>query len=302
MRKLKYILMFMLTVVFLNSCLVDDSTDYDLNDTGKNVVTFNLTSSNLSIPATGLEQIVSFDVKISGPSVKDLKNDITFTVAANSSATAVAETHYRIVTSTVTLKKSDNYLGKVQVAIITAGNAPLEEGDLGYEEWLKNYKAPVMVLDITSATGEENAINSGKSISAKINYVSFCFFAGVYDLELIYRHPAYGTYPNNIYGDNPRVYEDFELTALSSKKCEMWFGVWGPDDLMSITINPSTYLVTEIVRYAGTVPSLGDPYDATKISHYDPVDGKIYLYYHYSGAATNGDPYRIFWNVLTPKF
>ncbi len=299
MRKLKYILSIMLSMAFLNSCLVDDSTDFELNDTGKNVVAFNLISTNLSVAATGLDKTVSFDIKIVGPSISKLANDITFNIEADPTSTAVVNTHYKILTPTITLKKSENYLAKVQVAIITEGNAPLEDGDEGYEEWLETYKAPVLNLKPTNVIGEDNVVGTGKPLGIKILYVSYNFFAGDYAVQMYYRHPAYGTYPNNVYGGLRELDETF--TALSSKKAETGFGVWGPDDKMAVTIDKDSYLVTEIERYEGTAPSLGDPYDATKISHYDPVDGKIYLYYHYAGAPTGGDPYRIFWAEYTPK-
>ena len=117
------------------------------------------------------------------------------------------------------------------------------------------------------------------------------FFAGPYVDHVIYRHPSFGEYPNNIYVD-----ADYnkDLVAINANTCETYMSTW-TDTPMRITINADNSLsVVWVDPPADT--SLGDPNDPTKISHYDRETGVIYLYYSYSGSGG----YRIFWEVFTP--
>jgi hypothetical protein len=117
------------------------------------------------------------------------------------------------------------------------------------------------------------------------------FFAGSYAVNVTYHHPSYGTYPNDIYVN--AVY-DKDLLAINANTCTTYMSTW-PDYPMNITINDDNSLTVEWVDR--TDVSLGDPYDATKVSHYDRETGVIYLYYNYSGAGG----FRIFWEVFTLK-
>lgn len=116
------------------------------------------------------------------------------------------------------------------------------------------------------------------------------FFEGDYDARVIYRHPSSGTYPDNINVD--RVYRK-KLSTTSANTCQTSFAVWS--NACWITINPDNsieYIVSPTWAY-DVLP--GDPYDASKVSSYDPATKTIYLYYHYFGS---GGP-RIFDETFT---
>ena len=287
MKKIKYILIFILSLGIFNSCLVDDETDLDLNADGYNVATFDRPIANLTALANGDEYEFEVRVKIVGPSILGLTNDINVTFTARDT-TAVANVHYRIDNPTIVLSKDNNYLGYLVVTVLTAGNTPPMEGTPEYED----YVAPVLYLDITT-TGDIKVAGSGKTGVFTVNFIPPNPYAGDYDAHIIYRHPSLGTYPDNIYVDEVN---EKELLAVTGRKCETTFAVWG--DLCWITVNADntiTFVVDDTWTYD---VALGDPFDASKVTRYDPDTGIIYLYYHYYGS---GGP-RIFWEVFTPLF
>lgn len=118
------------------------------------------------------------------------------------------------------------------------------------------------------------------------------FFAGYYQSHFVYFHPTLGgSYPTEPYYDDILLKELFTFSNLG---CSMYFGLWedaemdiivNGDNSISFTVSNFNYIVNE-----------GDPYDATKVSHYDPITRTIYLYYYYD--ASGG--YRVFWETLTP--
>lgn len=288
MKTIKYLLIFILGLVTFNSCLVDDETRYDLNDDGLNVVTFENLTSNLSILANGDEYSVKLKVKLVGPSRDKISGDISVTASIDPSSTAEEDVHFRIVNPTFTLKAADNYLGLLELTIITEGNTPPMEDTPEFEEYI----APIIVLNL-AATGDPMVTGSGKEGAFTIAYTPPNPYAGDYIAHLIYRHPSYGTYPNNIY-----VEEDNEktLVPVTGRKCETGFATWFDTDLCWITIKADNSIVFEVGDTWPYDVKLGDPMDASKVSHYDPATGIIYLYYYYEGS---GGP-RIFWETFTP--
>jgi hypothetical protein len=120
------------------------------------------------------------------------------------------------------------------------------------------------------------------------------FFAGNYDAHIVYHHPSYGTYPNDVYVDE---INSKSLTALDASTCKTDFGVWGTaGETIYITVNPDYSISITVENWSYDV-SLGDPNDPSKVSHYDPATGIIYLYYSYSGAGG----FRIFWEEFVPS-
>ena len=103
---------------------------------------------------------------------------------------------------------------------------------------------------------------------------------------------AMGTYPDNIY-----VEDDYDktLSPVTGRKCETLFGIWDTDYCW-ITVNSDNSIKFEVADTWAYDVKLGDPFDATKISHFDPATGIIYFYYNYFGT---GGP-RIFWEIFTP--
>ncbi|MBC7125608.1 MAG: hypothetical protein H5T24_08260, partial [Bacteroidales bacterium] len=113
--------------------------------------------------------------------------------------------------------------------------------------------------------------------------------------HLIYRHPSYGTYPDNIYVEEDN---DKTLLAVNGTTCVTSFATWGPTEKMYITIDPNNnYAISIATENWSYDVVLGDPYRPDLVSNYDPNTGTLTLYYHYVGS---GGP-RVFWETFTLK-
>lgn len=183
MKTLKYVLILILGLGTFHSCLVDNETRYDLNSTTKNLAGFDATKASAATVSDALEHNFKLKVKVVGPTVTALKNDITLTVAADQALMAAAAaadtnltpavegTHYRIDNNTVTLKANNNYLGFFEFKMLTAGIEPPLP------------KTPVLILTGTSATGDPNVTNNGKPLTVNLNYACFSSLAGNYHVH-----------------------------------------------------------------------------------------------------------------------
>ena len=293
MKTLKYILIFMLSMGFFNSCLIEDTTDLDQNGQGPSLVTFDGTGLvNLTVLANGSEYDKTIKVLVVGPTKFGLTGDLTVTVKPAANSTAVEGKHYTL-DKTLVLKASENYLGYLNIKLLTEGNTPPMDGTPEAD----TYKAPILYLEVESVTGESGVVASGKTAQVNLNFTPPNPYAGDYDVELKYFHPtAGGSYPDEPYG-GIRALEK-TLSAITGRKCQTGFGVWADTDICWITVNADNSINFEVdVTWPYDV-KMGDPKDATHVSHFDPETGKIYLYYYYAGSG--GD--RIFWEVFTPKF
>ena len=299
MKNLKYILFLILSVVALNSCLVDNESTLELNDDGLNVVTFEKVVQNLSVTATGEEFILAIPFKLVGPTVSELTSDITVTFTANGASTAVVDDHYRIVNSTITLTKSNNYLGLLEVVMMSEGNAePMD----GTPEAL-TFVPPVLLVDIAT-TGSDKVTGSGKGGTFTLRFIPPNPFEGDYDVEMRYFHPtAGGSYPDlpDFDPDDPYGgirYSVKTLVAETGRKCSTGFAVWPDTDVCWITCNADHSIAFEVWEDFGKVVNLGNPYDVTQVSHWEEPagEGQIFLYYSYMGDGG----YRIFWEYFTP--
>jgi len=161
-------------------------------------------------------------------------------------------------------------------SLIAGLSMPADESELTIgDKWTLTYVA--IMEDGRSVP------NSTKTLIGVAN-----FFAGDYIVRVVYRHPNFGAYPDNIYVD-----ADYKKTllALNANTCGTYMSTW-TDYPMNITINTDNSLTVEWVDRTDVF--LGDPYDATKVSYYDPATGVIYLYYHYDGSGG----YRVFWETF----
>lgn len=280
----------MLGLGSITSCLIDNTTDLDDNGKGLNVATFLKSNINLTVLANGDEYVREIEVKLVGPSLGDIKNDISVTVQSLSSSTAEDGVHYRIDNPTIILSPNNNFLGKIKVTLMTAGNTPPMDGTPEFE----SYVAPLLDLKLL-ATGDPMVTGSGKMATVALNFTPPNPYAGDYTVELKYFHPtAGGSYPDDPYGGIRSL--EKTLIAVTGRKCETGFGVWGSTDICWITINADNSIDFVVDLTWNYTVKMGDPKDPTHVSYFDPATGKIYLYYYYSG--TGGD--RIFWEVFTP--
>ncbi|MCF6183156.1 MAG: hypothetical protein L3J56_00780 [Bacteroidales bacterium] len=161
MKKLKYIVLFLLSTVIISSCdLFDKSTVLDANSEGNNIATFEKHDIVYSQVATGDEYTFDVQVKVKGPSVMKMTGDVPVTIEVDTSSTAIAGTHYRIDNNKLTLKADNNYLGTFAVTMITAGIvAPLPED-------------PQLVLNIKTSGSSAKVVGDG--VPCKIDLVFGC--------------------------------------------------------------------------------------------------------------------------------
>lgn len=173
MKKLKYILIFILSLGIFNSCLIDNDTDLDQNAAGYNLAGFVSGSATVAGISDGSEYTFEVDLKLVGPTERDVASDITLTIGAHESSTAIAGTHFRIDDPTVVLVADDNHLAKFEFTMLTLGiAAPLDT-------------APHLFLEIVEATGDPTVVNNGKLLDITLSYQCFSNLAGSYDCTMI---------------------------------------------------------------------------------------------------------------------
>ncbi len=299
MKKLKYILLILLSCSVLSACFDNDDNFIDQVKNSPNIVEFDSYNINLVGIANGSTYDKELYVKMSGPSTGSLSGDITVSLVADPSSTAVEGVHYTLNTPTLTLKKSNNYLGIISITMLSEGNSPPLEGTPEFDK----YVAPFVILNMINATGESNVVATGKQADIVLNFIAPNPYAGDYDAEIMYFHPtAGGSHPSDpdFNPNDPFISEVNEktLSPITGRKCETGFAIWGDTDICWITINSDnsiSFVVDDTWPYDVT---LGNPYDPSQVSHYDPDTGIIYLYYNYEGSGGT----RVFWEVFTPKF
>ncbi|MCB2194716.1 MAG: DUF4843 domain-containing protein [Bacteroidetes bacterium] len=187
MKNLKYILIFLLSIGIFNSCLIDNETNVEDNDAGPNFAGFEDPFMIRTGIADGSEYAIAVKVKLTGPTHLDVTNDITVTIGVDqASSTAVEGTHYRIDNPTITLTAENNHLGLFELTMLTDGIvAPLDE-------------SPVVVLEVVSASGDNNVINNGKKIDITLNYACPSDLAGDYSVVTVRDDGAYNSWTETI--------------------------------------------------------------------------------------------------------
>jgi len=178
MKKLKYIILFILSIGFFNSCLIDDKTDLNLNSEGESLAGFSTNVIAVAAISDGEEYDFNFKVHLTGPKSLTVSNNIEVTVLAvplpdtdTSTFAAIEGVHYRIDNPTMTLSADSNHLAELTVTMITKDIlTPLE-------------KSPVLTLKISGASGDNNVLANEKTIEITFNYACPSFLAGDYSVE-----------------------------------------------------------------------------------------------------------------------
>jgi hypothetical protein len=272
MKTLKYILIFIIGLGAFNSCIVDDETNYDLNDKGVNLAGFELTSTTVSGIADGTEYTFDMRVKVKGPTVLGLTNDITLTVGVDPNSTAIEGTHFSIVNPTITLTASDNYLGLIHVKMLTQGIVtPLA-------------KSPVLILTAASATGDPNVVNTGKTLTITMNFACFSEFQGDYNVTIT---SSTGAVVSRVETIDKIGVEQYLTHSV---------GTWNPplSDYGVIFENSCNILTVPFMDLLANTYS-NDVW-GHKLGSRDPATGVITLYYTIAFAAGN----REYTAVYTP--
>ncbi len=277
MKTFKYILIFILGLVSANSCLVDDTTKYDLNDDGPNLAGFELNRTMVSGIADGTEYDFNMKVKIAGPTKTDLVSDITLTIGVDEAAmtaAAAADTtltpavegvHYRIDDPTAVLTAYNDYLGLINITMLTQGLAtPLP-------------KTPFLVLETISATGDSKVTNNGKSLEITMNFACFSEFQGTYNVTTTSSSGVIRSWTETI----TKIGTEQYLTQR--------VGTWDPP------LNPNYGFIFNNACNVLSVPSqdLADMYSnevwGHKPGYADPETGVLTIYYTIWFAAGNSE-------------
>lgn len=272
MKTLKYILVLILVLGTFYSC-VDKETRYDLNDKGQNLAGFELSRTLVSGIADGTEYTFPMKVKVVGPSVKDLTSNVTLTVTVDEALIADAAeadtnlipaiegTHYRIDDPTVVLTKSNNYLGTVDVTMITEGLiTPLP-------------KSPILVLSTVSAAGDPKVTNNAKPITINLNFACFSEFQGTYTVTTT---SSSGTV---------RVRTEWIEKIGVEQYLTQIVGTWNPplNSEYGFTFDNACNVIS--VPLQGLADMYSNEVWSHKLGAVDPVTGIITIYYTIAFAA-----------------
>jgi len=186
---IKFIMLLALSVTTLTSCFIEDvlvetTEPSAANEDGANLASFAVASKTLGAIANGDEYVFDLKMELKGPTSKELTGDVTLTVGVDPSSSAIEGYHFKLATTTMTLSKSNNYLGFFPITMLSEGIvAPLAV-------------APVVKLVVTDASGTGNVLNNGKPIAITLNYLCFSNLSGTYDAEMVYT--AYDGSTSNI--------------------------------------------------------------------------------------------------------
>lgn len=262
MKKLKYLLIFILSIGIFNSCLIDDETDLDLNADGYNIAGFADSRTTILAISNGDEYTFDLTMKVIGPTWLDIKSDINLTVAADESSTAIEGTHFRIDNSTVTLSASNNLISVFQFTMLTDGiDAPLD-------------KSPVLVLKVTDASGAASTISSGKTITVTLNYACFSNLAGTYNATMIRDGGAPVNYVDEITETGVGEYRTTEVGH--------WIGGLG--------VGTPGYTFTDVcdvinVPGQDLLDYYGNIVEGTQLGSADPETGILHIVYSISSSG-----------------
>jgi hypothetical protein len=275
MKTMKYLIsIVILSLATFNSCLVDKTTPYDDNEKGKNVAGFDLTRTSVAGIADGTEYTFPMKVKIVGPTVRDLSNDVTLIIAPDTEAMseaaaanpkltpAIQGTHFKITNPQVVLTKADNYLGTINITMTTAGLVtPLA-------------KSPILILKTVSATGDDNVTNNGKKLEVSMNFACYSEFQGSYTVT-INRVSTTGAASTIV-----RTDETFTKIGVETYRTK-YVGHWTPAQLAPGT--PGFTFLNSCNELIIPEQNLADYWanmvNGMSIGKYDPVAGTFYMEY-----------------------
>ncbi len=262
MKRLKYIFLFLLAVSVFSAC-EEKTKETDLIADGINLAAFELSQQAVTEVADGTEYPFMVKMKVKGPSIPDLSGDITVTVAVDPASTAVEGTHFRIDSKTITIKEGENYLGLLPVTLLTQGIAtPLAA-------------SPVLILKVTTASGNSKVTYSAKKTSITLNYACPSFLEGNYSVNTV-------SSSGGVFNANQTIVKLGVGQYLSQH-----VGTWNPP------LNANYGFIFTDVCNVITVPqqNLADMYSNKVYSHkagtVDPATGVMVIYYTIEFTAGN---------------
>lgn len=268
MRTIKYLFLLALSMTVMTSCF--EESELNLNAEGNNVAGFENSSELFAAIADGEEYSFEILLKMVGPTMMDLTEDVTITFEADETSTAIEGVHYEYAQESVTLSKANNYLGRAGIIMITEGiETPLDA-------------SPILYLK-TVADGD-NVSGSGKALRITFNYACPSTLAGTYDVEV-----SYTAYDGTV---TPLTWtEDIAETGIGQYRTTR-VGHWTPaqlapgtpgysfTDLCDVLTIPEQYLADYWANIVtGTAEGAVKPDDGTFSTEYSICFGGNCRYY-----------------------
>jgi len=270
MKRLKFAIIAVLSMSFFGACtLFEEDTTLELNSQGPNLASFENDDITYSQVATGDEYTFDVYVKMKGPTVMDITEDVNVTFDVDDSSTAIEGTHYRINDSSVKLTKSGNYLGKLSVTMITAGIvAPLPSD-------------PTIVV-YAKASGN-NILGDGKPAEIKLVYGCLSHFEGTYDVTTEFKN-----YDGSVTILN--WIETITKTGVEEYRTER-VGHWDPSSLGGV---PGFTFYNKCDDFTVPGQNLVETYSnwVSGSGSFDPETGNLFM--EYSICVTNPDKCRYY--------
>lgn len=229
-----------------------------------NIASFENSSMNFSVVATGDEFSQLVPVKVKGPSTDDINSAVTATVTVDPASTAVEGVHYRLDQNTIQLSPDNDLLNNLPVTVLTAGlTPPLAE-------------SPVLILQLSDATGAENVVANGKKLTINLNYLCDSNLQGSY-IVTITRNDGL------VY-----VYDDEIVKTGSGEYRGTSVGHWAPG---SIGGTPGFTFLDVCNKISVPEQNLVDLYSnqvyGINESYADPLTGNLHIEYEITFAAGN---------------
>lgn len=169
MKNYIYITLFILGSFALTSCFDDDPAS-DAFGEGPSFASFEVTSKNVGLIADGRTGEDEILMKVYGPSLRDLSGTVSVDISVDPSSTAVEGTHFSLPETSISLSANNNFLGVLPITILSNGVvAPLDED-------------PVLVLNVSSASGNSEIIPNGKQMVINFLYLCSSDLGGTYDV------------------------------------------------------------------------------------------------------------------------
>ena len=158
----------LLLMFSISSCepvIDEDATDFG---TGPNLVGFAAPNITVSAVADGGEYTKNIPVRIIGPRVGQMNDEVTVEIAIAEGSTAEEGLHFMLPSTTVTLNTSEDngdvYEGTLPITVITEGvEAPLQEN-------------PILKLVITDVSSDAPIVVNDKTENVSVNLKYRCPF------------------------------------------------------------------------------------------------------------------------------
>lgn len=259
MKNYIYKLSFMMSLlaIVMTSC-VEDTAPEDAFSSTPMIVAFASSSENFGIKATGEEYQRELNMLLTGPGFSKLNGTLTASIKVDESkTTAIEGVHYSLASTSIELSKSNDFLGKFPVTILTNGIVPPLAA------------SPILSLYVESVDASGDVIGSGKTVDIAINYLCPSALAGDYITEIV-RDGASVVYngPETIseLGDGVYRGESVGHWSPGSIGGTPGFTFYDVCDVISVPNQNLVDLYSNEVRQAGT-------------SSVDPATGVITIHY-----------------------